>query len=298
MNVLSLFDGMSGGRLALDLAGIEVENYYACEIDKNAITVSSKNYPYIIQLGDVTKLDLDKLPKIDLLIGGSPCQGFSMMGKRLNFDDSRSKLFFDFVKILKELKPKYFMLENVKMRKDFIKIINEYMGLEAVEIDSRLFSAQSRKRLYWTNIPIAPIPTEDHQTKVIDILQTDEEIGEFKEYPVSYFKYGNATEYFANNWKDRVFNYSSSGRGDKGVHGRFNYAYKALTLTAKGYGSRSTTAVMTGPETWRRLTMPEWERLQVVPSGYTAHVSNNQRQMMLGNGWTTSVIAHIFKGLK
>lgn len=298
MNVLSLFDGLSGGRIALDRLGIEVENYYASEIDKHAIQVSSRNYPDIIHIGDVTKIDITNLPKIDLLIGGFPCQSFSMMGKRRGFDDGRGQLFYEAVKLKKLLNPKYFLFENVKMAKMFLPEINDKFECEPVEIDARLFSAQSRKRLYWTNIPMSEIPEEDHPQKVIDILQTNQEIGEFKEYPRSYFKYGNAKEHFENNWEDQVFNYSSSGRGDKGVHGRFNYAHKALTLTAKGYGSRSTTAVMTGPETWRRLTIPEWERLQVVPEGYTNHVSNNQRQMMLGNGWNIPTIEFLFKGLK
>jgi DNA-cytosine methyltransferase len=275
MNVLSLFDGLGGGRIALDRLGIEVENYYSSEIDKYAIQVANKNYADIIQLGDVRKLDHKKLPKIDLLIGGFPCQAFSAMGSRKGFDDDRGQLFYYTVQFLSLLKPKYFMFENVKMPKKFLPEINKGFGVEPVEIDSSFFSAQRRKRFYWTNIPVGKLPEHEHPENVIDILQPDHEIGEFIEYPRSYFKYGDAKSFFENNWRDKVFNYSSSGRGDKGVHGRFNYSKKALTLTAKGYGSRSTTAVMTGPETWRRLTMCEWERLMGLDENYTASVSNN-----------------------
>jgi len=119
MNVLSLFDGLSGGRIALERAGIKVDNYYASEIDKYATIVSAKNYPDIIRLGDVTKWQEWNLPKIDMVIGGSPCQGFSNAGKGLNFDDPRSKLFFTFVDIVKALKPTYFLLENVMMKKEW-----------------------------------------------------------------------------------------------------------------------------------------------------------------------------------
>lgn len=153
INVLSLFDGMSCGRIALERAGIKVNNYYASEIDKYAIKVTQYNYPDTIQVGDVKNLKGKDLPSIDLLIGGSPCQGFSFAGKRLNFEDSRSKLFFEFVRLLKETKPKYFLLENVLMKKEYEQIITGYLGVEPICINSALVSAQNRKRLYWTNIP-------------------------------------------------------------------------------------------------------------------------------------------------
>jgi DNA (cytosine-5)-methyltransferase 3A len=160
MNVLSLFDGMSCGMIALDRLGIKVDNYYASEIDKYAIQVSQANYPDIIQVGDITKLDLSTLPKIDLVMGGSPCQGFSFAGKQLAFDDPRSALFFEFVKCVDTLKPKYFLLENVKMKKEYLDIISEYMGVEPIFINSSLVSAQSRQRYYWTNIPGIEQPKE------------------------------------------------------------------------------------------------------------------------------------------
>ena len=160
MNVLSLFDGMSCGRIALDRLGIKVDNYYASEIDKYAIEVSKANYPEIIQVGDITKLDLSTLPQIDLIMGGSPCQGFSFAGKQLAFDDPRSMLFFEFVRCIDTLKPKYFLLENVRMKKEYLDIISEYMGVEPIFINSSLVSAQSRQRYYWTNIPGIEMPKE------------------------------------------------------------------------------------------------------------------------------------------
>ena len=176
INVLSLFDGMSCGQIALDQLGIPVNKYYAAEIDKYAIQIARKNYPDMVHVGDVKWVTSKLLPKIDLLIGGSPCQGFSFGGKGLNFDDPRSKLFFEFDRLLKELKPKYFLLENVKMKKESEQIITDYLGVEPVEINSRLVSAQNRKRLYWTNIPFDGLP-EDKGIMLKDILE--EETAEF-----------------------------------------------------------------------------------------------------------------------
>ena len=174
MNVLSLFDGMSCGRIALDRLGIKVDNYYASEIDKYAMKVSEANYPDIIQVGDVTQLDTSTLPKIDLIMGGSPCQGFSVAGKGLAFDDPRSALFFEFVRCVKELKPKYFLLENVNMKKEYLNIITEYMGVEGIKINSALVSAQNRQRWYWTNITGIEQP-EQRGIVLRDILENDAE---------------------------------------------------------------------------------------------------------------------------
>ena len=163
-NVLSFFDGMSCGQLALQKTGIEVANYFACEIDKYASKVAKHNFPNTIELGDVTKVFAKDLPKIDLFIGGSPCQGFSFAGKQLNFEDPRSKLFFEFVRMLNEIRETnpdvLFLLENVKMKKEFQDIITQHLGVEPIEINSNLVSAQNRKRIYWTNIPDITIPTD------------------------------------------------------------------------------------------------------------------------------------------
>ena len=181
MKVLSLFDGMSCGRIALDQLGIPVEKYYASEIDKYAMTVSTANYPDIEQVGDICNLDPKDYKDIDLILAGSPCQGFSFAGKQLAFDDPRSALFFEFIRLLKEIKPKYFLLENVRMKKEFLQVISEQVsecypeipfGIEPIFINSSLLSAQSRQRYYWTNIPGIQQP-EDKGIVLKDILQDD-----------------------------------------------------------------------------------------------------------------------------
>ena len=181
MKVLSLFDGMSCGRIALDQLGIPVETYYASEIDKYAIQVSQANYPDIIQVGDICDLDPKDYMDVDLMLGGSPCQGFSFAGKQLAFDDPRSALFFEFIRLLKAIKPKYFLLENVRMKKEFLQVISQQVsecypeipfGIEPIFINSSLVSAQSRQRYYWTNIPGIKQP-EERGIVLRDILETE-----------------------------------------------------------------------------------------------------------------------------
>jgi site-specific DNA-cytosine methylase len=276
MNVLSLFDGMSCGQIALNRAGIKYDKYFASEIDKYAIQVTQHNYPETIQIGDVTQIKGSDLPKIDLLIGGSPCQGFSFAGKRLNFEDPRSKLFFEFVRLKEELNPKYFLLENVKMKKEHEQVITEHMGVEPIKINSNLVSAQNRERLYWTNILGIEQP-EDKEILVKDIIDYT---GEHKTLPPKTIQ---AQLYYAKNYK-------ATG--------------KAPTITrevAHGWGKNITPKcyveikVITGED---RLFSPiEVERLQTVPDNYSSVVSNTQRFNMLGNGWTVDVIAHIFKNI-
>lgn len=172
--VLSLFDGMSCGQIALNRSGISYQRYYSSEIDSHAIKVTQHHYPNTIQLGSVLDIKGKDLPQIDLLIGGSPCQGFSFSGKQLNFEDPRSKLFFEFVRLVKECKPKYWLLENVVMKKQFERVITEYLGVEPIKINSSLVSAQNRERLYWANFPIEqPI---DRGIKLPDILEDTEMI--------------------------------------------------------------------------------------------------------------------------
>ena len=168
--VLSLFDGMSCGRIALERAGIKVENYFASEIDKHAIKVTQHNFPNTIQLGSVIDIKGTDLPQVDLLIGGSPCQGFSFAGKQLNFEDPRSKLFFEFVRLKNECNPTYFLLENVKMKKEWQDIITKELGVEPIEICSSLFSAQQRKRLYWTNINVDLSKLPKSNNVIADVL--------------------------------------------------------------------------------------------------------------------------------
>ncbi len=173
MNVLSLFDGMSCGQIALNKLGIKYDKYFAAEIDKYAMQVTQHNFPDTVQLGDVQFVTKETFGNnnIDLLVGGSPCQGFSFAGKQLNFDDPRSALFFEFVRLLKELEPKYFLLENVKMKKESQDIISKYLGCEPIEINSSLVSAQTRKRLYWTNIPNVSQP-EDKGVVLRDVIES------------------------------------------------------------------------------------------------------------------------------
>lgn len=157
MKVLSLFDGISCGRVALERAGHNVEAYDAFEIEPNAILISQANHTDIRHHGDVTKADFTQFRGYDLLIGGSPCQGFSMAGKQLNYNDPRSRLFFEYVRALKEANPRYFLLENVRMKKEYEDIISQQLGVDPILINSKVLSAQNRPRLYWTNIPIEPI---------------------------------------------------------------------------------------------------------------------------------------------
>ena len=276
INVLSLFDGMSCGRIALERAGIKVENYFASEIDKYAIQVTKHNYPNTKHIGDVTKVKGTNLPKIDLLIGGSPCQGFSFAGKQLNFDDPRSKLFFEFVRLLKELKPKYFLLENVKMKKEYQDVISNLLGVKPILIDSALITAGHRERLYWTNIPNITQPNNKNIV-LKDILETN--VDE---------KY-----YLSKKRVNLIFNGIKYGVTNKicDLNG------KSFTLSASmGMGGGYEPKIETNGR-YRKITPLECERLQTVPDNYTAIVSNSQRYKMLGNGWTVDVIAHIFGGL-
>lgn len=299
MNVLSCFDGMSCGQLALEKAGIQIDTYFASEIDQYAIKVTQANFPSTKQLGDIQKVTKAQVGNIDLLIGGSPCQGFSFAGKQLNFDDPRSKLFFEFVRLKDELKPRYFLLENVKMKKESQDIISECMGCQPVLINSSLVSAQNRQRLYWTNIPFE-IP-KDRGVMLADILEsgfTDRE----KAYclDANYFRGGNLKRYFQRSSRQLVFT-SAAKRGRYNDDGkttsqqlelRFDGKTNALTTSQK-----TTLAANLKDLTYRKLTVTECERLQTVPEGYTNHVSNTQRYKMLGNGWTVDVISSIFEGL-
>ena len=287
MNVLSLFDGMSCGQIALNKLKIEYDNYFACEIDKYAIEITQKNFPNTKQLGDVTLIKGEDLPKIDLLIGGSPCQGFSFAGKQLNFEDPRSALFFEYVRLLKECKPTYFLLENVKMKKEFQDVISEYLGVEPILINSSLVSAQNRERLYWTNIPNVTQPI-DKKLVLKDIMENLP----FKEglekytYEPRVFKEGSLCHHIGD------------GNFKGGLQLKRVYAEtgKSPTLTTISGGCQEK-KVSNNRGLWRELSPIEYERLQTVPDNYTEGVKKSARYTMLGNGWTVDVIAHIFKNL-
>ena len=302
MNVLSLFDGMACGRIALERLGIKVDNYYASEIDKYAIKIAQKNYPDTIHIGDVTKVTAADIPhKINLLIGGSPCQGFSFAGKQLNFDDPRSKLFFEFVRLMKECRPKYFMLENVRMKKECQDVISKYLGVEPIAINSNLVSAQNRYRLYWTNIPFDGQP-DDKGIMLKDILLDHAEEPMLSNIYVG-FKEKTPRVHF-----DKSVTIRTAAGGahipsvafvdrDKSHCLDANY-YKGGNL--KSYFEKNRRQLVffgDYKDNFRKLHPVECERLQTVPDGYTEGVSNTQRYKMLGNGWTVDVIAHIFKNL-
>jgi DNA (cytosine-5)-methyltransferase 3A len=302
LNVLSLFDGMSCGQIALGRAGIDVENYYSSEIDKHAIKETMINYPDTIQVGDVTKIVASDLPKIDLLIGGSPCQGFSFSGKQLNFEDPRSKLFFEFVRLLKECEPTYFLLENVVMKKEYEQVITDYLGVEPIQVNSTLVSAQNRVRLYWTNIPNVGQP-DDKNITLMDILEDDVMIGDTIVRPEDLNKGtilgrrlnkdGKRDDYNKTIPIVQCLEVRASNRGKSNC---ITTVAKDNVLTTLPIGRHVDAFNRKLP--FRYYTTTEYCRLQTVPDDYFKVSSDNQIRKMIGNGWTVDVIAHIFNGLK
>ncbi len=295
MNVLSLFDGMSCGQIALNKSNIKIDKYYASEIETHAMKVTQSNYPDTIQVGDVTKLNSQDYLHIDLLIGGSPCQGFSTAGKQLNFEDPRSKLFFEYVRLLRDINPKYFLLENVKMKKDYENIITSYLEVQPVEINSGLVSAQDRKRLYWTNIPGLGQP-EDKHIYLKDILEPNVDLGLYLK-PLVADRYNENKNFKEVNSKSCVQGTLSDYQGDR----VFSTECKGSSLSANGGNNGGGSCNMIfDPITGklRRLSVLECERLQTVPENYTRIETNNNRYKMLGNGWTVDVITHIFSLIK
>lgn len=293
MNILSLFDGISCGQIAINRAGIKYDNYFASEIDWRAIEVTQYNYPDTIQLGDVSKLSFSDgalwskhysesmnreitiqkrtIDKIDLLIGGSPCQGFSFAGKQLNFNDERSKLFFEFARLLKETNPDYFILENVKMKQEYQDVISEMLGVSPILIDSNLVSAQNRKRLYWTNIPVKRLP-EDRNIKLDDII--DRTI--IGKPATNWEKYSNGiTSQYLDPYNKREI------KGQKSTTLRTNiYNGNMWVLNGDGKG-------------YRNLTVKECEKLQTIPEDYTISVSDSKAKKLISNAWTIDVISYL-----
>lgn len=288
MNVLSLFDGMSCGQIALDKLGIKVDNYFASEIDKHAILITQKNYPNTEQVGSVLDLKSSNLPKIDLLFGGSPCQDLSKAktgGEGLAGE--RSGLFWEYVRLLKETKPKYFLLENVVMKKQDEEIITNELGVQPIEINSNLVSAQNRRRLYWTNIPNIEQP-KDKGVLLGDIIYDD--------------SYKVFTDERITNTKKITKNYVKWDLSGKRYWSQQDRAYfkdkKICTLPKTNPSSKLNIVLDYDNDIYRRIHPIEAERCQNVPDCYTEGVSTNKRLEMLGNGWTVDVIAHIFKNLK
>jgi DNA (cytosine-5)-methyltransferase 3A len=321
MNVLSLFDGMSCGQQALERVGIKVDNYFASEIDKYAITVTMANYPNTKQLGSVVNVDGYSLPKIDLLIGGSPCQSFSFAGKRkgmstkdeqeiLTLDhylelksqeyefEGQSYLFWEYMRLLNEVKPKYFLLENVMMGEKWEKILSKAIGVNPIMINSSLVSAQNRQRLYWTNIGMKPsglfgdLESIIEQPKDLGILLKEiiePEVDEkyfLTEKVIERIHRSNNTDnsHIVHNMMPRSSKTGKGGTGHLTREDGKTYCLDTGFTNAIEYSNKV-----------RKLTPIECERLQTVKDNYTNHVSDSQRYKMLGNGWTVDVIAHIFK---
>ena len=283
MNVLSLFDGMSCGQLALNRAGIHYDNYFASEIKNIAIKVTKQNFPNTIHIGDVTKIDLSKLPKIDLLIGGSPCQDFSILkAKGKGLEGDKSKLFYEYLRVLREIKPKYFLLENVRMKKDSEKQLNDYLGIKGLHINSELVRYQKRPRIYWTNIPNTSIP-EDRNINFQDYKETDYET--CKPYKLS-----KVPSHF------KMWNEGKGRNSELKVCANITNMKKVFCLTRKQDRSPNS-GLIEFEDFCRFLTRKELEQAQTVPVGYTDCVSYNQAQDLLGDGWTIDVICHLFKGL-
>lgn len=282
MKILSLFDGISCGMVALERVGIPVERYVAYEIESNAIKISKKNYPQIEHYGDVTTADFTQYKGFDLLIGGSPCQDISNLnssGKGLQ--GKKSRLFYEYLRALEEVKPKWFLFENVLGRKDATNEITRLLGVEPIKINSSLVSGQNRNRLYWTNIPGVTQP-DNKDVRLVDILQSFEE----------------AENYIL---KDSRLKWLMSESGQKSIAKRFTSldAEQAQCLTARSELSWNCNYV-TQNGFIRNLTPIEYERLQTLPDNYTlcCDVDERYRYSTLGNGWTVDVIAHILKNLK
>lgn len=284
MQVLSLFDGMSCGQIALHRAGISVDKYYAAEIDEHAIKITQKNYPNTKQLGDVSnwrEWDLD-WSSIDLLIGGSPCQGFSFAGKQLAFNDPRSALFFVYVDILEHIKsvnPKIkFFLENVKMQQHHIDVISERLGVQPVTINSSLVSAQNRLRLYWKNWEVK-LPADKGITW-----------GDIKEEGAP------DCHYYSRDGLNWILRHHARTGKQFNVWADDEKCQMLEASMHKNYSSQRFFGV-NDLKGFRYISLKECERAQTVPEGYTEGVSNTQRYRMLGNGWTVDVVAHIFEYL-
>lgn len=293
MNVMSLFDGISCGNIALERAGHKVKKYYASEIDKDAKMVAHHNYPNIIDVGNVWQLDGSLYKGIDLLIGGSPCQAFSFSGKQLNFQDPRGKLFFEYERILKEIKPTYFLLENVPMKQQYEDVISNSLGVKPITINSSLLSAQNRKRLYWTNIPNVTQP-QDKGINLIDIL---------------------ADRTFYN--KAMIVGRRLNDQGKREDYNKDIPLTQCLEVRAK---NRNKSACLTTiskdnvltdlpigryPDAYknklnfRKFSRVELCRLQTIPENYFdgLDLSLSKIEKMIGNAWTVDVIAHIFRSI-
>ena len=306
-NILSLFDGISGAQIALERAGIKYDNYYASETDKYAMKITQKHYPKTIQLGNVEFVNGSELPDIWLLIGGSPCTSLSCAAgqKESGLTQGQSTLFWEYVRILNEVKPKYFLLENVaSMKKADRETITKVMGVEPILINSSLLSAQQRKRLYWTNIEGIEQP-EDKHIYLKDVLE-DNANSTYSIYNKK-LSIDKSTTVGANtgiiNCKSSQVAFTKPVRlGQIGKGGQGDRVYsidgKSICLSANGGGQGAKTGLYEIKSYIRKLTPLECEKLQTLPPEYTAGISNTQRYKAIGNGFTVDVVAHILKYIK
>ena len=293
MNVLSLFDGISCGMVAFERAGILVSRYVASEIDPYAIKISQKNYPQIEHIGDVTRIDFEKYKGFNLLIGGSPCQDLSNYkydrGDVKGLDGEKSRLFYYYVKALKTIKPKYFLLENVaSMGKKWTDVISNELEVEPIMINSSLVCAAERKRLYWTNIPNVTQPANKNivlKDIVISAEHVPEKYWYKNKYPIIY------------NGDDKKVQATILLNGHRNMKEVYNLNGKCNTLLCDGNGGNRVKKIWQNGGV-RKLMPIEYERLQTLSDNYTNCISESRRYTAIGNSWTVDVIAHILKGLK
>ena len=295
LKVLSLFDGISCGMVALERAGVPIEKYYASEIDEYAMKISNKNYPEIIQLGDIRNVSeeiLDSIMPIDMIIGGSPCQDLSNYkydrGEVTGLNGEKSGLFYEYIRILKYVKPKYFLLENVASMEDKWKdLMSEIIGVQPIMINSALVCAAERKRLYWTNIPNVEQP-KDKGIVLKDIVVDAKDVPDkywYTKYPITVHE-GDV--------KVKATIDLNGHRQAKEVYG---LNHKCNTLLCDGNGGNLVKKIYQDGRV-RKLLPLEYERLQTLPDYYTDCVSDSRRYTAIGNGWTVDVIAHIFSYLR
>jgi DNA (cytosine-5)-methyltransferase 3A len=277
MNILSLFDGISCGQIALNRANIPYDNYYASEIKPHAIKCTLDNYPNTIQLGDILNLKGSDLPKIDLLIGGSPCKGISRLNKNQEgLEHSESRLFWEYIRLLDEVKPKYYLLENTHGNKEATNTITETLGINPISINSKLVSAQNRPRYYWTNIPDIKQP--------LDKGITTNDI----------FDYSGV---LADECRVKWLNSESGKKSIKNGYTKVNPYPKSGCLTALGH-KKWNENYLYRDGVYKYLSQTEIEKLQTLPVGYTKILSYNEAYDCIGDGWTVDVIAHIFKNIE
>ena len=276
MNVLSLFDGMSCGQLALNKANIKYDNYFASEIKRHAIETTQHNYPKTIQLGDVHNVYGSQLPNIDLLIGGSPCQNLTYMNSqgREGLKGEKSKLFYEYVRLLREIKPKYFLLENVgSMKIKDREVITNILGVKPIKFNSKIVSAQNRNRLYWTNIPFKGLP-KDRGILLNDIVDRNAPREE--------------------NWSEKKQAFVL--RKNKTMYVNID-GDKSIPITARGYSSWNTQFITNNDGLLRDLTLEEYKKLQSIPSSYEFNCIKSKATNLIGDGWTVDVISYIFEGI-